>query len=433
MSSCGGGGGGGGGSPKQQALVPGVVALYSFDDQLGNRTLDSSGNGFHGEITGASRVLGKMGEGLLFGRDNAHVLLNNSLPFDKGLITIEAWIKPSKIENGAIYRIIGGYNNHGLYFQIRDGRLEVLYEGQSYHYGNALIQPGVWTHIAFSSDGTDITTYVNGFAEAMTNITLPIQNMLNVNIGASLIYTGGATMTEYVEEFPGIIDELRIWDIVRTADDLLKDCDKQLINPRNLSVQELYWAGLYSFDETSGNIVYDASGLGNDGIITAASRTAGHSGNGLLFGADNARVSFSQPVYFDDGVIYIEAWIKPSKIENGAIYRIIGGYNYHGLYFQIRDGRLEVLYEGQSYHYGNTAIQPGVWTLIAFGSDGKDIATYVNDNDDATTNITLPDRSILNVNIGASEIYTGGATMTEYVEEFPGIIDEVAIVQGVLR
>ena len=100
------------------------------------------------------------------------------------------------------------------------GRLEILYSGHSYHYGSKTILPDVWTHIAVTSNGVDIITYINGIEDGRTNITLPFYNMLNTLIGAHRIYTGGDPPLEIVEEFPGIIDELRIWNIARSEDEI---------------------------------------------------------------------------------------------------------------------------------------------------------------------------------------------------------------------
>ncbi len=400
---------------------------YSFDELLGNIAIDSSGNKNHGNITASSRVEGKIGNGLLFGADNARVSINNSLYFDNGLITIEAWIKPNEVETGKVYRIIGEYDYHGLCFQIRDGRLEILYDGQSYHYGTVSIQPDVWTHIAFTSDGANIVTFINGVEDNRSNITLPVRIVENINIGANWIYTGGSQLFDYIEEFPGIIDELKIWDISLSSDEIIKNFDKQPVNPITVFIKALYWSARYSFDESSGTIAIDSSGNKNHGNITAASRVEGKIGNGLLFGADNARISISNSLYFDKGLITIEAWIKPYKVESGKIYRLIGGYNYHDFYFQIRDGRLEILYDGQSYHYGTVSIQPDVWTHIAFTSDGTDVITYINGVEDGRSNITLPITSFVNINIGANYIYTGGGQLFDYIEEFPGIIDELKI------
>ena len=193
-----------------RAEISGLVALYSFDEIYEIKALDSSGNNHHGIITMASRMEGKIGDGLLFGAENARVSVDDVLCFNNGLIAIEAWIKPDRVENGETYRIIGGYNYHGFYFQIRGGRLEILYDGQSYHYGTTQIPVDVWTHIAFTSDGRNISTHINTVVDKTSNITLPVWDIANINIGANEIYTGGSPLIDYVEEFPGIMDELKI-------------------------------------------------------------------------------------------------------------------------------------------------------------------------------------------------------------------------------
>ena len=435
VASGGGGGGGGGGDDSNDTvkqLIDGLIAQYSFDESLGNVSRDESGLENHGRISGASRVTGYFGEGLRFGHENSHIRYESSLIFNSGLITIDAWIKADVIEAGKIYRIIGGYDYYGLYFQIRDGRLEVLDEGQSYHYGNATIQPGIWTHVAFMSDGTNVIAYINGVEDSRTNVTLPVGRFDNINIGANEVYVGCPPCSDHIEEFPGIIDEVRIWDVARFQADISGDHNIQLINPKSATIDVAYWAGWYTFDEISGNIANDDSGLDNHGTIVAASRVAGYSGNGLLFGADNARIDIPDSVTFMDGVISIGTWIKPTTIEAGKVYRIIGGYDYYGLYFQIRDGRLEVLFDGQSYHYGTVSIQPGVWSRIEFASDGKHVITYIDDIEEARTNITLPIWVFENINIGANEVYVGCPPCFDHIEEFPGIIDELEMAEGVL-
>lgn len=184
-----------------------------------------------------------------------------------------------------------------------------------------------------------------------------------------------------------------------------------------------YWA----FNESYGTTAYDSSGNNNQGTITLATRVAGKSGNALLFGADNAHVRLWQPLFLNNGLITIEAWIKPYMMDAGQVYRIVGDYDYMELYFQIRDGRLEVLANGQSYHYGSTQIPIDTWTHIAFTSDGNTVSTYINKVLDKATAITLPTWYIPNTSIGASEVYTGGNPIIDYFEEFPGIIDELKV------
>ena len=53
----------------------------------------------------------------------------------------------------------------------------------------------------------------------------------------------------------------------------------------------------------------------------------------------------------------------------------------------------------------------------------------INGVEDARTNRTLPIESILNVAIGAHRVYP---LSLGYVEEFPGIIDDLELIEGVL-
>lgn len=227
----------------------GLLVFYSFGEPYGTTVLDSSGNNYHGILTGASRVEGKVGGGLLFSADyNARVFITDFLEFNDGLITVEAWIKPYRIENGETYRILGDTGDNGVYFQIRDGMLEVCYEGLSYHYGITPIQVGVWTRVVFTSDGRHITTYINSVLDKISNITLPLRVIGNVTVGARNIYTGGDPLFDWVEEFPGIIDEFKIWNRSDTSSPVISGSSRTITKPNEF----------YSFTPTASDLYSDA-------------------------------------------------------------------------------------------------------------------------------------------------------------------------------
>lgn len=207
----------------------GLLVYYAFDELTGTTALDSSGNDYHGFIRGASRVVGKVGGGLLFGADDAVVGVAEFINFD-GAVTLEGWIKPYRIENGETYRILGDSGTHNTYFQIRDGRLEVCYNGQSYHYGTTQIPVDSWTRIAFTSDGKNITTYVNGALDKITNRTLPITVIGNVHLGANWTVMSGP-YGYYVDEFPGVIDEFKIWDRPNKVSPLISSTPSTIAKP----------------------------------------------------------------------------------------------------------------------------------------------------------------------------------------------------------
>ncbi len=196
-------------------------AFYNFDEETGAIAYDSSGNEFNGDIVAASRTDGKIGNALLFGAADARVEMPWHGYFEEGYISIEAWIKLSEVEIDSIYRIIGDYNYHAIAFQIRDGKLEVISDEQSYIVGNQVLLPDIWTYIAFTSNGTEIKTYVNGVEDNSTTITFPANVTSTWSIGVHQTYDNSASgFRDYIEEFPGIIDELRIWDIARSEENI---------------------------------------------------------------------------------------------------------------------------------------------------------------------------------------------------------------------
>ena len=86
---CGGGGGGGNSSQDNEGtVIDGLIAFYAFDEVCGNIALDAHVNDYYGDITAASRVEGRIGDGLLFGFDNARVRIEDILYFNRGLITV---------------------------------------------------------------------------------------------------------------------------------------------------------------------------------------------------------------------------------------------------------------------------------------------------------------------------------------------------------
>lgn len=190
----------------------GLLVYYPFNEVDGAISYDSSGNNIDGRIFGASRVKGKTGNGLLFGLDDSRLYVTEVL-FFYDQITIEAWIKPNNLEYGETYRIIGDYNYAHTNFQIRDKKLEICYNGTSYHLGEMEIPVGVWSRVAFTSDGTTIKTYINSVLDKQTTITLPLYVISNVAIGANRFQNTITRLTEYKDEFPGIIDEFKIWNL----------------------------------------------------------------------------------------------------------------------------------------------------------------------------------------------------------------------------
>ncbi len=120
---------------------------------------------------------------------------------------------------------------------------------------------GTWYHIAISfTSSSDVTFYVNGvednygddFDAGAVNGTA--NNPLMVGRGFyDAIYGPGY--------FPGKVDELRIWEVARSQDDIINTmCERLIGNESNL-------VAYYRFDASSGSNLEDLTSNNNDGTL----------------------------------------------------------------------------------------------------------------------------------------------------------------------
>jgi hypothetical protein len=129
-------------------------------------------------------------------------------------LTLEAWINPSALNgwNNIITDYDGSYHKFLLRVRNNNNIQFVLANGT---FLNALITIplNTWTHIAAVYDGTNMYVYVNGnlIASQAAPASLP-SGSPQINIGSRV---GAST-----ENFTGDIDDLRVWNIARTAEQI---------------------------------------------------------------------------------------------------------------------------------------------------------------------------------------------------------------------
>jgi len=118
---------------------------------------------------------------------------------------------------------------------------------------NAPINDGKWHHVAVVHDGKNTqTVYVDGEAKAPKGTWTLATVATYCKIGCRI--------DTAVEFFPGVIDEVRIWSVART-DNEIKDSMKT-----SLKGDEPDLVGYWKFDEGSGETTADATG-NNDGKL----------------------------------------------------------------------------------------------------------------------------------------------------------------------
>jgi len=229
---------------------------------------------------------GDTDNGFVLGTDNA------SLDLTKG--TIEAWIKTSNA--GTDFRgIVVKKDNYGIF--LRDNALST-YDWTSGTIPTSVpLNDGTWHHVAFAfdsgvTDGSKL--YVDG---------LPVKVFTyNVNNFDDVIVAGkGRSVNDGLpfECFEGDIDQVRVWNTVRTDGEILENYQKYLSGNEDGLVM------LWQFEEKEGTTVYDISGNGNNGTLynlTEVNRVEGSLSGPLSYWSFDGNADDSKGI--NHGVVY---------------------------------------------------------------------------------------------------------------------------------
>jgi len=210
------------------------------------------------------------------------VLNETSLPPSPQLsftesLTLEAWIKPNGWGGGPNYIgtilykpsiwifIIQDHptaSDRSLIFQLRHN------DGVSHSFspvGSIVLD--VWTHLAvtYSSATSEVRIHINGIEQEVSYIVPPsgpIRN--NSSEGFEL-----GSLPQGMMNFMGVIDEVRIWNDVRSHSEIFHNMSSML-NGDETGLQ-LYWP----MNEGGGDSLHDMSGNGHDIRISGVDWTYG--------------------------------------------------------------------------------------------------------------------------------------------------------------
>jgi gliding motility-associated-like protein len=202
------------------------------------------------------------GFGLDFDGSNDIITIPNSATYDyttSSAFTIEAWVKINTSAS-SINTIVGkktpGGGTSGYAFYINSwgsSDRKVVFEATGGTFiSTTSIPNNTWTHVAVSvASGGAATIYINGVASGTGTITIP-SNSNTINVGAF-----GNNGYFY---FNGGIDEVRIWDVAKTASEIntFKNSDV-----RGFANLQLY----YKLNEGTSTIANDSSPNANHGSL----------------------------------------------------------------------------------------------------------------------------------------------------------------------
>lgn len=210
---------------------------------------------------------------LTFDGTNDYVALNMSYNGRINSMTVEAWVKTTvsgvaAFDNWSIvdfdrseyFNLFTRGDNGTVGFGTADslGNIHDLYSSIAVNDGN-------WHHIAAVYDGTDKIIYIDGVEVARAvNVYngFPLGTAITrygfLGDGSEASSFNGARNNNY---YQGSIDEVRIWNIVRSA--------AQINNNKDicLSGAEAGLLAYYNFNEKTGTTLNDLTGNGNTGTL----------------------------------------------------------------------------------------------------------------------------------------------------------------------
>jgi len=223
---------------------------------------------------------------LSFDGINDTVQCGYSQIFNLQKFTIEAWVKPRYnilVNSNSSYGHEVGtivhhrpneayYYYHGwdLYFNYADGCLHLTfccapymtYHVYDFHTNKAIWYNNSWYEIAATFDpklsSGNVKFYINGTFDSQDDESYSIDTYKNapLEIGVQFDING----------YNGLIDELRIWNVTRTAAEISSTMTRTLNSTEVLNPNLV---GYWRFDEGSGTITDDYSIQANDGVLGA--------------------------------------------------------------------------------------------------------------------------------------------------------------------
>jgi hypothetical protein len=210
-----------------QAQSNGLVAAYGFEEGTGTTLNDSSGNQNKGTLQyGPVWVTnGKYGKALRFdGVDDLVTIADsNSLDLTTNM-TLEAWVYPTAVLSGWDTILLKEQTGEFVYslYLYANGEANIPYGyifsgGAEYGAsGISSLPVNTWTHMAATFDGSFIRLYINGALAGTTSRSGTIQTSnRGVGIGGNMVWRE--------ESFPGMIDEIRIYNRTLSASEIAID------------------------------------------------------------------------------------------------------------------------------------------------------------------------------------------------------------------
>ncbi|NPD44951.1 LamG domain-containing protein, partial [Lentimicrobium sp. S6] len=345
-----------------------LVAYYKLDENSGTTANDSqTSSNYDGTLTNmtgnewttSSAFFGPK-NCLNFDGLNANVWCPNITP----IVTsgsIEFWVNLDVIPADNA-RLISRHTEYGydeIYLIANDGRIATT---GSFVVGDDLVSTAplpldVWTHVAIIADGSGSKLYINGILDDTGGVADFYFNTFRF---------GGQFTAGYYEGIDGMMDEVRLWNVVRTESEIRENMYQSLVGDESGLV------AYFNLDNTYGAVAQSYPAEANDGSIGGGVTWLSSTAFNTWLNTDNS--DWSTASNWSNGV--------PGSTDNIGIYNLSGNNpsvttvaNCNDLYLEsgasmsLNDGASFLntgnLYINGDFIYNKTLTNDGKWHIIS--------------------------------------------------------------------
>ncbi len=312
-------------------------------------------------------------------------------------------------------------NGYGININGSTGQIYLWIGGSGGPTLNEILTPNQWYHVSFTRSGGTWKAYLNG-VEAPTN-NVNTTNTPNAPSGITSI--GGFPASG---KFIGMIDEVRIWNIVRSDADINSSMNQQLDG------NETGLVAYYNFDERIGDTIKDITDNGNDGTIEGYVTRLNFLGDGLSFTAATNKVELGRGTSDEFAILNDLSVCSNINVNSiGGTSKLMTEFAADGetlatniLYMVdvYTDGRIRYKHEygsGDDYIvYSTQVINPSQWYNVCIVRNSSDTKIYIDGKLDSTHTVTnAPTGGTSSTLIFGEEVTTDAL--------LDGILNEVSI------
>ena len=239
-----------------------LVAYYNFNHTTGTSLDDISSNNYYGTLANMDNT-DWVTSSAFYGPKNCLDFDGNDdnvwCPSISPIVTsgtIEFWVNLDVIPTDNA-RLISRHSSYGydeIYIIANNGRIATtgsFVTGDDLQSTNPL-PTDVWTHIAIAADGSGSKLYINGVLDDTGGAA---------DFDYNTFRFGGQYTAGYWECIDGMMDEVRLWNDVRTESEIRETMYKSLVG------DEANLVAYFNLDNTSGSVAQSYPAEAHDGTI----------------------------------------------------------------------------------------------------------------------------------------------------------------------